>query len=134
MQNRSNRGLAKPGVDTALQARVSDWDPIQRIALGPAAMCAALTGRTHVSTRPICKNVNFTLAKREPSTHVHYRWCTLRVILISGKGRVHRTDTVKENIGHVWLLSQFGVSRHCLSRRRMSFCVMRMVVRTLGSL
>jgi len=73
MQNRSNRGLGKPVWVKAHKARAFDWDPIRRIALGPAAMCAASTGRTHDSTRPICTNIKITLANREPSTHVEWR-------------------------------------------------------------
>ena len=69
MQNRSNRGSGKPAVATAPRARASDWGPIPRIALGPAAMYAAPKGRTHGSTRPACINVTKTLANREPSTH-----------------------------------------------------------------
>jgi hypothetical protein len=69
MQNRSNRGSGKPVWVKAHQARAFDWDPIRRIALGPAAMCAASTGRTHDSTRPTCIDIKTALAKREPSTH-----------------------------------------------------------------
>ncbi len=36
-------------------------------------MGAASTGRTHGSTRPVCNNVNLTLANREPSTHGYMR-------------------------------------------------------------
>ncbi len=57
---------------TEVSGRMSeaDWDPFLRIALGPAAIHAASTGRTHGSTRPHCINVvTKTLAKREPSTH-----------------------------------------------------------------
>ncbi len=53
----------------AHQARGFDWDPISWIALGPAAMCAAATGRTHDCTRPIRITLKTTLAKWEPSTH-----------------------------------------------------------------
>ncbi len=53
MQNRSNRGSGKPVLATVLRARAFDWDPIPRIALGPAATYAASTGRTHGCTRPI---------------------------------------------------------------------------------
>ena len=53
----------------AHQARVVDWDPIPRIALGPAVMETASTGRTHDCTRPVCTNLTKTLAKREPSPH-----------------------------------------------------------------
>ena len=69
MQNRSNRGSGKPVWVRAHQARACVWDPIQRIALGPAVMKTASTGRTHDCTRPICINVKTTLAKGEPSTH-----------------------------------------------------------------
>ena len=41
MQNRSYRGSGKPVWVIAHLARVNDWDPIQRIALGPAATYAA---------------------------------------------------------------------------------------------
>jgi len=66
MQNRSNRGSGKPVWVRAHQARAFDWDPIQRIALGPAAMCAASKGRTHDCTRPDCNNLKTILANREP--------------------------------------------------------------------
>ena len=69
MQNRSNRGLGKPVWVKAHQAREFDWDPIRRIALGPAVMCAASTGRRHDSTRLICTSIKIILAKREPSRH-----------------------------------------------------------------
>ena len=70
MQNRSNRGSGKPVWVRAHQARACVWDPIQRIALGPAVMKTASTGRTHDCTRPICINIKkTTLAKGEPSTH-----------------------------------------------------------------
>ncbi len=69
MQNRSNRGSGKPVWVRAHQARANDWDPIQRIALGPAVMETASTGRTHDCTRPVCTNLKITLAKTEPSTH-----------------------------------------------------------------
>ena len=69
MQHRSNRGSGKPVWVRAHQARACVWDPAQRIALGPAVMETASTGRTHDCTRPICINVKTTLAKREPSTH-----------------------------------------------------------------
>ena len=70
MQNRSNTGdRENPFGSRRFQARAFDWDPNRRIALGPAAMCAASTGRTHDCTRPICTNVKLTLANREPSTH-----------------------------------------------------------------
>ena len=69
MQNRLSRGLGKPVWVRALRARAFDWDPIPRIALGPAAVCAASTGRTHDCTRPICSYLKSALAKREPSTH-----------------------------------------------------------------
>ena len=69
MQHRSNRGSGKPVWVTAHQARACDWDPIQRIALGPAAMYAASTGRTHDCTRPACTYLKLALANREPSTH-----------------------------------------------------------------
>jgi hypothetical protein len=75
IQDRSNRGSGKPVRVRAHQARESDWDPTRRIALGPAAMCAASTGRTHDSSRPTCINVKITLAKRKPSTHDPNRWC-----------------------------------------------------------
>jgi hypothetical protein len=32
-------------------------------------MCAASTGRTHGRTDQLCRTVQFTLAKGEPSTH-----------------------------------------------------------------
>jgi hypothetical protein len=80
-QNRSNRGSGKPVWVTAHQARAYDWDPIRRIALGPAAMRAASTGRTHDCTRPICKNVKSTLANREPSTHDPKRPCEATAFL-----------------------------------------------------
>ena len=69
MQNRSNRGSGKPVWVRAHQAREFDWDPIRRIALGPAVMKTASTGRTHDCTRPTCINVKTNLANREPSTH-----------------------------------------------------------------
>ncbi len=69
MQNRSNRGSGKPVWVKAHQARAFDWDPTRRIALGPAVMETASTGRTHDCTRPTCINVKTTLAKWEPSTH-----------------------------------------------------------------
>ncbi len=69
MQNRSNRGSGKPVWVKAHQARAFDWDPIRRIALGPAVMSTASTGRTHDCTRPACINVKTNLANREPSTH-----------------------------------------------------------------
>ena len=69
MQNRSNRGSGKPVWVRAHQAREFDWDPIRRIALGPAVMETASTGRTHDCTRPTCINVKTNLANREPSTH-----------------------------------------------------------------
>ncbi len=59
MQNRSNRGSGKPVRVRAHQARAYDWDPAQRIALGPAVMDTASTGRTHDCTQPHCINVEF---------------------------------------------------------------------------
>jgi hypothetical protein len=38
IQNRSSRGSGKPGWVKAHQARAFGWDPIQLIALGPAAI------------------------------------------------------------------------------------------------
>ena len=71
MQDRSNTGdQENPLWVMALrQARACDWDLISRIALGPAVMETASTGRTHDCTRPVCTNLKKTLAKREPSTH-----------------------------------------------------------------
>jgi hypothetical protein len=69
MQNRSNRGSGKPVWVKAHQARAIDWDPIPRIALGPAVMSTASTGRTHDCTRPACINLKIILANQEPSTH-----------------------------------------------------------------
>ena len=53
----------------AHQARAFDWEPTQRIALGPAVMIATQTGRTHDCTRLFCTDLKTTLAEREPSTH-----------------------------------------------------------------
>ena len=69
MQNQSNRGSGKPVRVRAHQARAFDWGPIPRIAIGPAVVSTASTGRTHDRTRPACINLKTTLAKSEPSTH-----------------------------------------------------------------
>jgi hypothetical protein len=42
---------------------------IQRISSGPAAICAAQTGRTHDRTRPDQAIKAFSLANKGPSTH-----------------------------------------------------------------
>ena len=73
MRNRSTRGSGNPAVAMEPRARGFDWDPIPRLALGPAAMSATPKGRTHGSTRPHRINVNFSLANREPSTHGYKR-------------------------------------------------------------
>ena len=85
MQNRSNRGSGKPVWVRAHQAREFDWDPIRRIALGPAVMETASTGRTHDCTRPTCINVKTNLANREPSTH--------------GSGRIKRVSLIGTRSG-----------------------------------
>ncbi len=93
MQNRSNRGSGKPVWVKAHQARAFDWDPIPRIALGPAVMSTASTGRTHDCTRPACTYLKTTLANREPSTHDPERTfeVTAAILLCRfGEGRRNR--------------------------------------------
>ncbi len=97
MQNRSNRGSGKPVWVKAHQARVGDWDPIRRIALGPAVTCAALTGRRHDCTRPICTNIKNDLAKWEPSRHdPQQKLVTLcvKLIKISAKLVLHACSII----------------------------------------
>jgi len=88
MQNRSSRGSGKPALARAPRARACDWDPIQRIALGPAAIRAASTGRTHGSTRPTCITLKSDLANREPFSNrdnvVNLMW--LAFLLPRGHG------------------------------------------------
>src|SRR5262245_5069809 len=69
MQTRSFRGLGEPAWVIASSNACEGLGPDPRKALGPAAIRAALTGRTHDRTRPMLHQRKKALANQAPSTH-----------------------------------------------------------------
>src|SRR5262245_18268090 len=79
MQTRSFRGSGEPArVNASSNARFG-LGPDPRIALGPAAIRAASTGRTHDRTRPMLHQRKEALVNQAPSTHDPSRtWLAVR--------------------------------------------------------
>ena len=69
MQTRSFRGSGEPAWVNASSNACERLGPGPRRALGPAAIRAASTGRTHDRTRPMLQKRQKALAKAAPSTH-----------------------------------------------------------------
>src|SRR5262245_59907736 len=69
MQTRSFRGSGEPAWVIASSNACEGLGPDPRKALGPAAIRAALTGRTHDRTRPMLHQRKKALANQAPSTH-----------------------------------------------------------------
>src|SRR5262245_38175494 len=77
MQTRSFRGSGEPAWVIASSNACFRLGPDPRRALGPAAMRAASTGRTHDRTRPMLHQRKKALVNQAPSTHDPYRTCTV---------------------------------------------------------
>src|SRR5262245_38479521 len=69
MQTRSFRGSGEPAWVNASPNACFGLGPDPRRALGPAAIRAASTGRTHDRTRPMLHHVKKALVNQAPSTH-----------------------------------------------------------------
>src|SRR5262245_17024566 len=69
MQTRSFRGSGEPAWVIASSNACEGLGPDPRRALGPAAMRAASTGRTHDRTRPMLHQRKKALVNQAPSTH-----------------------------------------------------------------
>src|SRR5262245_10819123 len=69
MQTRSFRGSGEPAWVNASPNACFGLGPDPRRALGPAAIRAASTGRTHDRTRPVLHHVKKALVNQAPSTH-----------------------------------------------------------------
>ena len=69
MQTRSFRGSGKPARVNASSNAWFGLGPDPRRALGPAAIRAASTGRTHDRTRPMLHQRKKALVNQAPSTH-----------------------------------------------------------------
>src|SRR5262249_29953644 len=69
MQTRSFRGSGEPAWVNASPNACFGLGPDPRRALGPAAIRAASTGRTHDRTRPMRHHGRKTLVNQAPSTH-----------------------------------------------------------------
>src|SRR5262245_33423299 len=69
MQTRSFRGSGEPAWVIASSNACEGLGPDPRRALGPAAIRAALTGRTHDRTRPMLHQRKKALVNQAPSTH-----------------------------------------------------------------
>src|SRR6202011_4836403 len=69
MQTRSFRGSGEPAWVIASSNACFRLGPDPRRALGPAAIRAAQTGRTHDRTRPMLHQRKKALVNQAPSTH-----------------------------------------------------------------
>src|SRR5260370_37607365 len=69
MQTRSFRGSGEPAWVIASSHACFRLGPDPRRALGPAAIRAASTGRTHDRTRPMLHQRKKALVNQAPSTH-----------------------------------------------------------------
>src|SRR5262249_39814521 len=69
MQTRSFRGSGEPAWVIASSNACEGLGPDPRRALGPAAIRAASTGRTHDRTRPTLHLRKKALVNQAPSTH-----------------------------------------------------------------
>ena len=69
MQTRSFRGSGEPARVSASSNACFRLGPDPRRALGPAAIRAASTGRTHDRTRPMLHQRQKALVNQAPSTH-----------------------------------------------------------------
>src|SRR5262247_250007 len=69
MQTRSFRGSGEPAWVIASSNACEGLGPDPRRALGPAAIRAASTGRTHDRTRPMLHQRKKALVNQAPSTH-----------------------------------------------------------------
>src|SRR6516164_519524 len=69
MQTRSFRGSGEPAWVNASSNACFGLGPDPRRALGPAAIRAASTGRTHDRTRPMLHQRQKALVNQAPSTH-----------------------------------------------------------------
>src|SRR5436309_15802794 len=69
MQTRSFRGSGEPAWVIASSNACDGLGPDPRRALGPAAIRAASTGRTHDRTRPMLHQRKKALVNQAPSTH-----------------------------------------------------------------
>src|SRR6266540_4136966 len=69
MQTRSFRGSGEPARVIAFSNACEGLGPDPRRALGPAAISAASTGRTHDRTRPMLHQRKKALVNQAPSTH-----------------------------------------------------------------
>src|SRR6516165_5845647 len=70
MQTRSFRGSGEPAwVNASRSNACFGLGPDRRRALGPAAIRAASTGRTHDRTRPMLHQRKKVLVNQAPSTH-----------------------------------------------------------------
>src|SRR5262249_27402991 len=69
MQTRSFRGSGEPAWVIASSNACEGLGPDLRRALGPAAIRAASTGRTHDRTRPMLHQRKKALVNQAPSTH-----------------------------------------------------------------
>src|SRR5262245_32059868 len=76
MQTRSFRGSGEPAWVIASSNACEGLGPDPRRALGPAAIRAALTGRTHDRTRPMLHQRKKALVNQAPSTHDPQRTCS----------------------------------------------------------
>jgi hypothetical protein len=74
MQTRSFRGSGEPAWVNASSNACLRLGPDPRRALGPAAMPAAQTGRTHDRTRPMLHQRQKALVNQAPSTHDPNVW------------------------------------------------------------
>src|SRR5262245_27034641 len=73
MQTRSFRGSGEPAWVIASSNACEGLGPDPRRALGPAAIRAASTGRTHDRTRPTLHQRKKALVNQAPSTHDPFR-------------------------------------------------------------
>jgi hypothetical protein len=79
MQTRSFRGSGEPAWVIASSNACDGLGPDPRRALGPAAIRAASTGRTHDRTRPMLHQRKKALVNQAPSTHDPKRtWIPLK--------------------------------------------------------
>jgi len=95
MQTRSFRGSGEPArVNASSNARFGlGADP--RRALGPAAIRAASTGRTHDRTRPMLHQRKKALVNQAPSTHDRFCCKSLFALLIKNSPGCRRDFRVK---------------------------------------
>src|SRR6516162_9052109 len=69
MQTGRSEDQESPLGSTHLRMRALDWDLIRAEHLGPAAIRAASTSRTHDRTRPMLHQRQKALVNQAPSTH-----------------------------------------------------------------